>query len=103
MIALDAGSGEVVGYASLIFVPGSKAIVHDMTTVRRAWRGRGVAGALKRATVWALANGPEALETGNDVANAPMRAINARLGYGPLADQIAFRGPGSRHTGPGRA
>ena len=27
MIALDAGSGEVVGYASLIFVPGSKAIV----------------------------------------------------------------------------
>jgi mycothiol synthase len=66
---------------------------HDMTAVVRAWRGRGVAGALKRATIgWAIANGLEALETGNDVDNLPMRAVNARLGFRPLPDLITMRG-----------
>ena len=32
-------------------------------------------------------------DTGNDVANGPMRAINARLGYEPLPDEISMRGP----------
>ncbi len=25
--------------------------------------------------------------------NAPMRAVNARLGYGPMPDEIYYRGP----------
>jgi mycothiol synthase len=94
MIALDAESGRVVGYASLMLVPGSRSVAwHDMTAVLRAWRGRGVAGALKRATIGrAIANGLEALETGNDVDNAPMRAINARLGFRSLPDFLVMRG-----------
>ncbi len=49
---------------------------------------------MKRATIgWAIANGLEALEAGNDVDNAPMRAINARLGYEPLPDTLVMRGP----------
>jgi GNAT superfamily N-acetyltransferase len=46
---------EVVGYAKLSL---SSALVdtafHDITGVKRAWRGRGIAGALKRAEIaWA--------------------------------------------------
>ncbi len=94
MVALEAATGRVVGYASLIMIPGSRTVAwHDMTAVVRAWRGRGVAGALKRATIgWAIANGLDALETGNDLDNAPMRAVNARLGFRPLPDLMTMRG-----------
>lgn len=95
MIAVDATSDEVVGYACLLMVPGSETVAwHDMTGVRRAWRGRGIATALKRATIaWAIQHGLTALETGNDEANAGMRAVNARLGYQPLPDEVIMRGP----------
>lgn len=95
MVALDAASEEVVGYASLMLVPGSTTVAwHDMTAVRRAWRGRGLATALKYATIrWAIEHGLEALDTGNDEHNASMRAVNARLGYRSLPDEIFVRGP----------
>ena len=65
-----------------------------MTAVVRAWRGRGLALALKHATIgWAIANGLTELVTGNDVDNAPMRAINAKLGYRPTPDRLVLRGP----------
>ena len=94
-LAVDAGTGHAVGYASLLFVPGSTTVAwHDMTAVRRAWRGRGVATALKRATIgWAMAHGLTSLDTGNDQDNAAMRAVNARLGYVPLPDELTMRGP----------
>jgi len=95
MIAVDEGTGAVVGYASLMLRPGSTTVAwHDMTAVRRAWRGRGVATALKVATIdWAVRRGLTTLETGNDEDNAGMRAINARLGYRPLPDELTMRGP----------
>ena len=53
-----------------------------MTAVARDYRGRGIAGALKRATIrWAIADGIEILEAGNDTDNLAMRAVNARAGY----------------------
>ncbi len=65
-----------------------------MTAVRRAWRGRGIAVALKRATIaWAIEHGLTALETGNDQENVAMRAVNGGLGYAPLPDEITMRGP----------
>jgi RimJ/RimL family protein N-acetyltransferase len=65
-----------------------------MTAVDRAWRGRGLATTMKLATIaWAIEHGLTALETGNDEANAPMRAVNARLGYQPLPDEVVMRGP----------
>jgi GNAT superfamily N-acetyltransferase len=95
-VAVDEATGRVVGYASLILVPGqaNRKAWHDMTAVLRSWRGRGLATALKRATIgWAIENGIEVLITGNDVGNAPMRAVNARLGYRPLPDLLTMRGP----------
>ena len=94
-LALDEGAGVVAGYASLVFAAGSTTLAHhDMTAVRRAYRGRGIARALKEATIaWAIDHGLEALQTGNDVNNAPMRAINAALGYRPMPDRIGLQGP----------
>lgn len=96
IVAMEASSGQVIGYASLILVPGEtrRLAWHDMTAVLRAWRGRGLAGSLKRATIrWAIQNGLEVLQTGNDTDNAAMRAVNARLGYQPLPDLLTMRGP----------
>lgn len=95
IVAVDAGTGRVAGYASLQRQPGRPDVAwHDMTAVRREWRGRGLATTLKLATIaWAIEHGLTALETGNDEANAPMRAVNARLGYEPLPDEVILRGP----------
>jgi GNAT superfamily N-acetyltransferase len=97
-IAIDAASGDAVGYSNLMLVAGNPGLAWNaMTAVRRAWRGRGVAGALKRATIaWAVANGLTAIETANDVANVPMRAINRKLGYQPMPDEVYFQGPAAR-------
>ncbi len=94
-VAVETATGEVVGYANLIYAGASTAIAHhDMTAVRPAFRGRGLATALKRATIaWALAAGLEELRANNDEENAPMRTVNARLGYRPLPDEIGFTGP----------
>lgn len=94
-VAVDEATDEVAGYASLIFSAGSTTeAYHDMTAVRRAYRGRGIATALKRATIaWAIEHGLEALDTGNDEENAPMRAVNLALGYRPTPDWIGLQGP----------
>lgn len=96
IVATEVSSGEGIGYASLSLVPGTSGRVawHDMTAVVRPWRRRGLATALKRATIgWAISAGLGALQTGNDLDNAPMRAVNARLGYQPLPDLLIMRGP----------
>lgn len=94
-VAVEPGSDHVVAYASLMMLSGSTTrAYHDMTAVLRDFRGRGIALELKRATIaWAIEHGLATLETGNDEANGPMRAINARLGYQPRPDEITMRGP----------
>jgi GNAT superfamily N-acetyltransferase len=96
IVALDDATGRVVGYASLIRIPGAArpSAWHDMTAVARDQRGRGVAGAMKRAVIgWAITDGLEILEAGNDTDNGAMRAVNARLGYLPRPDVVILRGP----------
>ena len=75
--------GEVAGYAKLsLSSADAKTAFHDMTGVRRAFRGRGIAGALKRAEIaWAKEAGYESLETNNDLRNKPIRRLNKRHGY----------------------
>ncbi|MBM0231752.1 GNAT family N-acetyltransferase [Micromonospora sp. STR1_7] len=58
----------------------------DYTCSVPAYRGRGLARLAKTAALHrAAANGARIAYTSNDEANAPMLAINARLGYRPVA------------------
>jgi GNAT superfamily N-acetyltransferase len=58
------------------------AIAQEMTGVRSDHRGRGIATALKAATVtWAKQNGFTSIRTNNAQSNAPMLAVNTRLGF----------------------
>ncbi|MEP6976737.1 MAG: GNAT family N-acetyltransferase [Thermoleophilia bacterium] len=86
---------EAIGYAKLNLSPARPGTaVHGMTAVRRAWRGRGIAGALKRAQIrWAIANGVERFETSNEARNEPMQRVNLALGYRPTSGTITLEGP----------
>jgi GNAT superfamily N-acetyltransferase len=87
--------GEVIGYSKLHLSDARPSVAaNDMTGVLRAWRGRGIAGALKRAQLaWAKANGYERIETANETRNAPIQRLNERLGYLPFAERVILRGP----------
>jgi GNAT superfamily N-acetyltransferase len=91
---LAVAGDEVVGYAKFSLSTGKPNAHHDMTGVRRTWRGRGVAGALKRAQIrWAKEQGYERLLTQNEMRNEPIRRLNARLGYVPQPGRVILRGP----------
>jgi len=85
--------GEVVGFAIAgKSVPG--VAEHWMTGVKRGWRGRGVALALKQSQIAAAkAAGYERLRTQNDLGNAPMRRVNEKLGYRSRLEWVHFAGP----------
>jgi GNAT superfamily N-acetyltransferase len=72
-----------VGYAKFSLTEARPKVAdHDMTAVRRAWRGRGIARALKCAQIaWAKRSGFERLETSNEARNHPIRRLNDQLGY----------------------
>jgi mycothiol synthase len=84
---------KVVGFAKLSLTAPTAA-GHAMTGVKRAWRGRGIARALKATEInWALANGYTELHTSNEERNAPINRLNARLGYRPGIGRIHLVGP----------
>jgi GNAT superfamily N-acetyltransferase len=86
---------EVVGYSKFSLSDAQPTVAHhDLTGVKRAWRGRGIARALKQAQIaWAKQNGFERLETRNEERNAPIRKLNADFGYEPSGVRMLFRGP----------
>ena len=86
---------EVVGYTGLRRRGAtSPAATNLLTAVRRPWRRRGIATALKREQiVRARKLGIEQIYTGNDEENVGMRGVNARLGYRPAPVQILVSGP----------
>ncbi len=54
----------------------------DDTGVRREYRGRGIAVALKlKVAEFAKKNGYKSIKTWNDSTNAPMLAVNTKLGF----------------------
>lgn len=64
---------------------GERAAVNGFTGVARAYRGKGIARALKlKAIEWGRAHGIEHIYTANDVNNRRMLAINNSLGYQEL-------------------
>ncbi|HEY2795679.1 MAG TPA: GNAT family N-acetyltransferase [Micromonosporaceae bacterium] len=79
-IALDGDAWA--GIAFVGYNEARSALYHHMTGVERSYRGRGIATALKRATIaYALEIGASVLETNNDSSNVPMLAINNAFGY----------------------
>ena len=59
-----------------------------------AYRGRGLARAVKLASIeWLVANGITQLVTTNDETNAPMLAVNRRLGYRPAGRRVDYLRP----------
>jgi mycothiol synthase len=84
---------EVVGFAKLSLTAPTAA-GHAIAAVKKAWRGRGIARALKATEInWALANGYTELHTSNEERNAPINRLNARLGYRPGIGRIHLVGP----------
>jgi GNAT superfamily N-acetyltransferase len=85
----------VVGFSILVrFEAKPEMAEHEMTAVARAWRGRGLAGAMKsRQVALARAAGFTFLEASNEARNAAMLAVNDRLGYRPQTAYVQLRGP----------
>ncbi len=86
---------EVAGYAKLsLSQEDTETAYHDLTAVRRAWRGRKIASALKAAQIgWAKQQGYRKLQTQNEERNAPIRALNRRFGYVLEPGSVTMRGP----------
>jgi mycothiol synthase len=90
-VALD--DEHVVGYAALYVTGAPHRLEHGLTAVLRSHRRRGIGSALKRAQIaWAAQHGYTELVTEMVEGNAPMRAVNERLGYRPLPPSIVVEG-----------
>jgi GNAT superfamily N-acetyltransferase len=84
--------GEVVGYASIDRI--GETGYHGLTGVRRAYRRRGIAKALKLHQIAAAKElGLAQLVTESEETNLPMRRLNDELGYRPIPGTIVLQGP----------
>lgn len=83
--------GEAAALSLLTVDTESGRAMNWMTGTRRAYRGQGLALAVKLASIhWAAANGITRMLTFNDATNAPMLAINRRLGYEPIGRRVEY-------------
>jgi RimJ/RimL family protein N-acetyltransferase len=84
-------AGEPVAYAALAVDPSTRRGRNEGTATAAVHRGRGLATLAKLAQLrWAAAIGIERVVTDNDERNAPMLAINRRLGYEPFAERRGY-------------
>src|SRR5262245_9643162 len=94
LLFVAVANGEPIGYVSMD--DSGRDGYNGLTAVRREWRRRGVATALKRTQMAAAKHlGFERLITGSEERNLPMRTLNAKLGYQPAPDRstLTMRGP----------
>ncbi|HEY8597533.1 MAG TPA: GNAT family N-acetyltransferase [Thermomicrobiales bacterium] len=81
-VALDAATGTYAGMSQLWHSQGSDDLYTGLTGVRRAFRRRGIALALKlRGIAYAKAQGRPTIKTWNESNNRAMLAINEALGF----------------------
>jgi GNAT superfamily N-acetyltransferase len=94
---------DVVGYSKFSLSAARPTVaIHDLTGVRRAWRGRGIARALKATQIaWAKEQGYERLETRNEDRNVAIARLNEDFGYRPGVGRGTWRGPVSAATRSG--
>jgi len=91
LIFAGTGAGEWVGVTQLGFQEHTNVGWTFFTGVLPEYRGRGLAMALKlRAIDAARARGCPLLTTENHEDNAPMRAINRKLGFVPDAPGVSY-------------
>ena len=75
---------------TLLRSEGERAM-NDMTGTLRAFRGRGLARLVKLHQLeWAARDGITSVMTENDARNAPMLAVNTRLGYRPFLELTTY-------------
>ncbi len=75
---------ERLAAVAYVATDGRERAENEFTGTHPAYRGRGLATLVKLSTVhWARSTGIREIWTGNDSENAPMLAINAKLGYEP--------------------
>jgi GNAT superfamily N-acetyltransferase len=80
-----------VAYAALSVDAGTRRGRNEGTATAAAHRGRGLATLAKLAQLrWAAKNGIERVVTDNDEPNAPMLAVNRRLGYTPFTERRGY-------------
>lgn len=73
-----------VGLAAVGFYERTNSMHNMITGVDREYRGRGIAQALKLLAIYyAKAMGADYITTNNDSQNAPMQAVNHKMGYLP--------------------
>ena len=83
--------GEPASFTMLLSDEESSRTVSGMTGTARRFRGRGLALLVKHhALARAAARGIAVALTENDEQNAPMLAVNVRLGYVPTAANATF-------------
>ena len=94
-VVMDGGLAAAVSLL-IADVPGGRA--HNMFTgTLRAYRGRGLARAVKLASIrWAAESGITWMATTNDETNAAMLAVNRRLGYLPAGRRVDYLKTGVR-------
>jgi mycothiol synthase len=86
--------GEIVGYSGLLRHDNQGVAEDGLTVVRRDWRRRGLALALKRLELsWAAANGINQVVTWTQRGNHGMRRLNERLGYEYRAVSVTMCAP----------
>jgi GNAT superfamily N-acetyltransferase len=84
-------NGEYIGTCGLWKSEAKDDFTNDLTGVKRAYRHRGIALALKlRAIAYAKEQGGTSIKTWNDSPNAAMIAINMQLGFVRKAGWITF-------------
>lgn len=83
--------GQPAGFTTLFIDPATLLAATAMTGVARRFRGRKLAELVKRHSLAAAAaKGVTMALTDNDETNAPMLAVNAKLGYHPVATRLIF-------------
>ena len=84
---------RAVSFSHLRVGSGGRAVT-DMTGTLRAYRGRGLALLVKRATlVNAAERGVRLVSTENDETNRPMLSVNEKLGYRPIGSTLVWSRP----------
>ena len=81
-VILALADDQWIGFTALTSFGDPNTLNHFMTGVNRHFRGRNLAMAMKLLSIqYAKLHSIRYLETNNDSTNAPMLAINAKLGY----------------------